>query len=431
MIKIKKAYSNFESEPLLHPFGFKGGAMNKIWQYVVYLESEDGISATGVGVQGVLWSDSRVFAENSPSAGCAMMYLITEYALRLIRGQSYENPIKMLERILPEVTEYAIQVTSNPGLRKTFVLNALVAVDQALWILYERTNKLQGFDSIIPDKVEKYLQHRYERMAVIPLITYGTSIDEVKYLANNGCPILKIKIGSDPEGDGNQDKMLEWDKNRLTQIHEAVKHIKSQCTDCGYVTYYMDANGRYDSKERLKTLLEHVREIGAIDRVVVVEEPFSEDDKFDVSDIPVPVAADESAHSTEDVIERIELGYKIIALKPIAKTMSITFQMIEAAASRGVPCFCADLTVNPLMVDVNKCFAARLGILPGLRIPAVESNGGQNYRNWGKMKSYHPCPDAPWVDTVEGLFHLDNGFYEKSGGIFNEYTYYQKLAVEK
>ena len=77
---------------------------------------------------------------------------------------------------------------------------------------------------------------------------------------------LKIKIGSDPDKDGDLDKMLEWDKQRLSEIHEAVKDIETPYTDTGYVPYYLDANGRYDSKDRLMRFLDHAAQIGIRER---------------------------------------------------------------------------------------------------------------------------------------------------------------------
>jgi hypothetical protein len=37
-ITIKRADSNFEREPLIRPFGFKGGYMSEIWQTASLLE---------------------------------------------------------------------------------------------------------------------------------------------------------------------------------------------------------------------------------------------------------------------------------------------------------------------------------------------------------------------------------------------------------
>ena len=38
------------------------------------------------------------------------------------------------------------------------------------------------------------------------------------------------------------------------------------------------------------------------------------------------------------------------------------------------------------MVEWNKNFACRIASLPGLKVPAFESNGPQNYRNWNEME---------------------------------------------
>src|SRR5205823_2145486 len=138
----------------------------------------------------------------------------------------------------------------------------------------------------------------------------------------------------------------------------------------------------------------------------------------DVRDIPVRVAADESAHSDREALQQMDSGYGAIALKPIAKTLSMSFKVARLAHERGVSCFCADLTVNPILVDWNKSVAARLAPLPGMGIGAMEANGFQNYRNWAQMESYHPCAGASWTQPKNGIYELDEDFYARSGGIF-------------
>jgi L-alanine-DL-glutamate epimerase-like enolase superfamily enzyme len=187
----------------------------------------------------------------------------------------------------------------------------------------------------------------------------------------------------------------------------------------------MDANGRYDSLDRIKELLDYADKIGALEQVAVLEEPFPEGSGFDVSSLPVTVAADESAHSDKDAEELIGLGYKAIALKPIAKTMSMSFKTAAAAAKHGIPCFCADLTVGPLLVDFNKCFAARFAPGPGMKIGMLETNGGQNYREWKRLLSEHPVPDGSWIPVKDGVFNLDESFYALSGGMFTECKFHK------
>ena len=120
--------------------------------------------------------------------------------------------------------------------------------------------------------------------------------------------------------------MLEKDKARLSAIHKAIGNVRTKYSKNGKLPYYFDANGRYEKKETLMRLLDHAKKIGAFDQISVIEEPFNEALEIDVSDIPVRLAADESAHTDVDAIKRIEMGYKAIALKAIAKTLSMTIE---------------------------------------------------------------------------------------------------------
>jgi hypothetical protein len=105
----------------------------------------------------------------------------------------------------------------------------------------------------------------------------------------------------------------------------------------------------------------------------------------------------------------------------------MSLKIAQLAHERGVPCFCADLTVSPLLVEWNKNVAARLAPFPGLGLGLVETNGHQNYRNWETMRSYHPAPDAPWAQTKRGVFELDADYYARSGGVFAVSPHYAGL----
>ena len=99
----------------------------------------------------------------------------------------------------------------------------------------------------------------------------------------------------------------------------------------------------------------------------------------------------------------------------------------RVAHEHGVPCFCADLTVNPILVDWNKNVAARLAPFPGIGMGLLETNGHQNYANWEIMTGYHPCAGVSWTKTSGGVFHLNDDFYSKSGGIFLPSNHYEGL----
>ncbi len=425
-IKVEKVDCQFEREPLMRPFGFKGGYMKCIWQVAALLETSDGIHGLGLGSQSVLWSDPLVFASNSESSGNCLMYAITGYALQVIKGLSFDNPIDLQEQIFDEVYDYAIKVTRQPRLKKTFVLNALVPVDNAAWMVYARKNGLTDFDNMIPSEYREALSHRHDKVTSIPIASYGMSTKDVQTLTGeDGYFFLKFKLGSP----GTQQEMLDKDKARIEEIHSTIGNTKTSHTRDGKLPYYFDMNGRYESKETLEQLLDHTRKIGAFEQIRIVEEPFPEDYKVDVRDLGVTLAADESAHTVENVEERITLGYGAIALKAIAKTLSMTLKMARVAHKHSIPCFCADLTVNPVLVEWNKNVAARLTPIPGFDTGLLETNGHQNYKNWKQMCDYLPenSRDGSWTKPHGGVFTLTEDFYRHSGGIFEDSPHYKSL----
>ena len=425
-ITIDSTSSDFEREPLIRPFGFKGGFMTEIWQTAAWLKSTSGSSKVGLCTQNVLWSDAEVFSKHSESGGNALMYTMSEYALQMLKGYSFDNPVDMLDDIWREVLSYGKKITGKADLRETFALNALVGVDNAAWMLYAAENGFATFDEMIPVKWREAVSHRSRKVASIPLMAYSIPVSEIREAVEDGYFFMKIKIGQP----GTQEEMLEKDKARLTEIHKAIGHYQTSYSENGKLPYYFDANGRYEKKETLLRLIDHARKIGAFEQIAVIEEPFPEELKVDVSDIPLRLASDESAHTDKDAIERIEMGYKAIALKAIAKTLSMTLKIAHVAKQRGVPCFCADLTVNPILIDWNKNVAARLDPFPGLGTGLMETNGHQNYKNWKQMESYHPYPDASWRKTVGGVFELNDDFYQRSGGILVDSPHYNKMFTK-
>lgn len=427
-VTIAEVNSNFEREPLIRPFGFKGGYMTEIWQTVNYLKSSAGDHQIGLCTQNVLWSDARVFAGHSESGGNALMFALTERALQIMKGQSFNTPVDLLDNVLPEVYAYGQKITANPQLRKTFALNALVGTDNAAWLLYAKQNGFRTFDEMIPKAYLPALSNRHRQAAAIPLMAYNIPINEIQSAVDQGYFFMKIKIGQP----GTQEEMLEKDKARLTAIHQAIGNVRTVHTKDGKLPYYFDANGRYEKKETLLRLIDHARRIGAFDQIAIIEEPFAEEMEFDVSDIPLRLAADESAHTDEDAIRRIEMGYKAIALKAIAKTLSMTMKIAQAAHERNIPCFCADLTVNPILIEWNKNVAARLNAFPGLgSLGLIESNGHQNYKNWDTMLGYHPRKEGAWVKATKGVYELNDEFYQSGGGIFDPMPHYEAMFSDK
>ena len=427
-IKIEKTNCNFERESFIRPFGFKGGYITEAWQSISAMTSSSGNTGLGIGTQSVLWSDASVFSSHSESGGNALMFAMTEFALRRVKERVFSNPIELLEELVPQVHEYGKKITNNPDLRLTFALNSLVGVDNAAWMLFAKENNITSFDDMIPEEYRASLSYRHKKVASIPLMAYAIPLEEIVDAVKDGYFFLKVKIGSDPDKDGDREKMLQWDMKRIEEIHKAVGGTRIEHTKDGKIPYYFDANGRYDTKERLQRLLDHTKKIGAFDQIAIVEEPFPEEYEADVSDLGVRIAADESAHSDKDAKKRIQMGYGAIALKPIAKTMSMSLKILKVAYEAEVPCFCADLTVTPILVDWNKNVAARIAPLPGMSIGVLETNGHQNYKRWKDLLRFHPCYGAEWMKTKDGLFNLDNDFYNQSGGVLKISEHYQELV---
>jgi L-alanine-DL-glutamate epimerase-like enolase superfamily enzyme len=421
-ISIKRVDANFEREPLT-PYHFKGSFVTELWQTIARLESESGHNTIGLGTQSVLWSDSKVFMAHSESGGNALMYALSEKALQLIKGNSFADPIELLDNILPEVYEYGKKITGNPDLRKTFALNSLVCVDNAAWLLYARENNISSFDDMVPGQYKAGLSYRHNKVASIPSFSAGTNPGKIKASADEGYFIMKLKMGSA----GDQKEMLEKDMEFLSAIHKTIGHYKTPYTKNGKIPYYLDPNGRYEKKETLLRYLDHARKIGAFEQIALIEEPFAESNEVYVGDIGVTIAADESAHTVEDAARRIEQGYKALVLKCIAKTLSMTLKIAKLAYEKKIPCFCADLTVNPVLVDWNKSVAARLQPFPNMDIGLLETNGHQYYKNWDKMLAYHPKAGSKWTQTQKGIFYTDNSFYEESGGIFQPSAHYEQM----
>ena len=287
-IRIKNVDSNFEREPL-SPYHFKGSVITEGWQTAAYLESESGIHKIGIGGQGILWSDSTVFAAHSTNGGNALMYAMSERALQILKGNSFTNPNELLDHLLGEVYDYGKKITNNPNLRKTFALNALVCVDNAAWLLYAAENNLQRFDDLIPDAYKPGLSYRHTKVASMPSFSVGADVKKIKAAADEGYFIMKLKTGSA----GTQQEMLEKDIAFLTAVHAAIGHYETPHTKSGKIPYYFDANERYVAKETLLRFLDHAKKIGAFDQIAVIEEPFGEKNEMYVGDMGVTIAADE------------------------------------------------------------------------------------------------------------------------------------------
>ena len=63
-----------------------------------------------------------------------------------------------------------------------------------------------------------------------------------------------------------------------------------------------------------------------------------------------------------------------------------------------------------------------------MKLPVMESNGWQNYRNWERMRDALPDRNAAWTKMAGGSVRLGDGFYEKSANIFEPLPHYAAVA---
>ncbi|TKT86990.1 enolase C-terminal domain-like protein [Dyadobacter frigoris] len=421
-IRVETTNSNFERESLLKPFGFKGGYLTELWQTASQLRSGSS-SCIGIGTQSVLYGDADLFSHYSEVGGNALMYAVTERALQLVKRTSFETPIGLQDNILPELKKEAVHITGSDQLNVNFVFNSLISVDNAAWLLYASENRFENFDEMIPVDYREALSARNKKVGVMFQVSYGMTEQDVTEAVDQGYFIIKIKTGQP----GSQAEMLEKDKARMGAIHRLLKNRTTSQTQDGKLIYTLDANGRYEKKETLLKLLDHAEKIGALGQILFVEEPLSETNNESVAGIGVRMAADESIHTELDAVKRLEQGYGAFVLKGIAKSLSQSMKIAKLAYERNVPCICADLTVNPILIDWNKNLAARLQPFPGLEMGMIETNGNMNYANWQKMLGYHPLAGASWTQVRNGVFELDDDYYSSSGGILTPSKHYIKM----
>ena len=255
-------------EPLRAPFGFKGGTLSELWQTAVRLTLDSGASGMGVGVQSVLWSDPVTFCACDEAGGNERMLAVTRRALELLQGQAFTDPPGMTAGLMPELLAFARRLLGRADVPQTFVLNALVPVDFALWQLWNAKRGNGTFDALCASFCPE-LTNREKELGSIPLITYHTPEDELHALLEDGAFLLKVKIGSDPEKNGDPEAMLAWDIGRLRTVHTAAAGFTTPYTECGRPVYYLDANGRYPDREFLLRFLDAADKMDALERIVL------------------------------------------------------------------------------------------------------------------------------------------------------------------
>lgn len=424
-IKITGAAAALKNEPFSAPFGFKGVYIDGCPQTAVRLCSE-GTTAIGAANQSVVWADAALTARIGYNEANNLMFSITQYAVSQLCGFGFSDPAEVYDFLLPLCERYICETLNTNDPYPVFIRNALQPVDLAAYILYAKCTGIRSFPGLIPDCARAALGFGCGALARIPLISYSEDGNAIRKTAADAAALIKIKLGFDPSGNNDPQSILKWDKERLTQIYDLTRDTGTAYTENGHIMYYIDCNGCYPEPGCLYELLGHADRTGMLHYICILEEPFPERSDYDVSGFPVRIAADESAHSLSAALARIDSGYRAIALKPIAKTLTESFRIVSAAYERSVPCFCADLTVNPFVLEWNKHFAAGLLPLPSLKTGILESNGMQNYARWDLMEKMRVSDGGRPSDCTGGIFGT-GGSFSDDGSLFYDYGYYTDM----
>jgi L-alanine-DL-glutamate epimerase-like enolase superfamily enzyme len=416
-MKITSVDLDIQREPFARPFAFKGSAFHEKWNMVVRLCDDMGTEACGIGGLAVLWSDPNVFSTHTESGGNALQVATLEKALQASLAVDWESPPDLLAAVRDTAEQFARLVTGRgPDLQPTFVLNALVALDNAAWVLWARRHGMDRFDDWVPPAAASALGHRQPRVALTPAVGYNMPDAQIAELLDAGAAILKVKLGHP----GDPAEMAAGDCRSLRRLAPLLRGAHTPWTQSGRVGLYLDANGRYQSKSTLRAVLDEADRQDLLDRIVVLEEPFAAHMEETVDDLGVLVAADESLHDPADVALRCQAGYGAIAVKPAGKTLSVAFDMLAAAAAQDMIAFVADNACVPVLVEWNKNIAARLPAFPGVRGGMMESNGPENYGRWPQMLAEHSRAGAPWLAARDGVYELGEEYYVAGGGILDE-----------
>ncbi len=424
-ISVVNTGAEFEREKLKGPFGFKGAYLSELWQAVSKLKAASGESTIGVATQSILYADADLFVNNTEPGGNALMFVLVNEALKLVKEAPFQHPVELMEKIMPALQETAKRVTGKKDLNQNFIYNALVSIDNAAWLLYAKENGITSFDAMVPAPYRAALKHHNRQIAIMYQVPYDMPMSGLVNAMKEGYFVIKIKTGFP----GSQEVKLARDMERLTLVHETLKDHRTPHTANGKLIYTMDANGRYEKKSLLQKYLDHAEKIGALDQVLVYEEPFVGSNSEEVGDLGIRIAADESVHVVADAKKRIEQGYSALVLKGIAKTLSQSMKIAAFAQEHNIPCLCADLTVNPVLVEWHKNLAARIAPFPGIGMGLMETNGDLNYENWEKMTRYQKLAGASWMQRKNGVFELGPDFYNTSGGIYDVPRHYEEMFI--
>lgn len=406
-MRVMRGAFNLFKEEYLKPYIFKGDSVNGKWIAKTAITDESGVEGAAVGGFAVLWSDPGVYNSHTEMGGNIMMAACLEKAVNTIVNREYTHVEEAMDDVFERVFNYGKLITENEGLNKTFVLNSMVSLDLALWVLWKKLNSMGNFKEVFEEKLNTKAVCA-NQVAVSPVVAKNTGDEEIESLLKEGFFVLKCKMGS---GCAEDDAAL------FLRADNIGRNYSTSMTESGHISYVLDLNGRYKDKDKLKQLLDIIDKKSDLGKILTVEEPFEK--PIDVSEFPVIITADESVFDKDSVDLASQMGYGGVAVKPAGKTLTKSFEMTLAAFANGMHTFVADNSATPEILEPNRNFASLLPPFPGLKVPLIEVNGFQLYKRWDFLVEEHERKYGSRGKPVGGMLVQDEEYFKTSGGLFD------------
>ena len=219
--------------------------------------------------------------------------------------------------------------------------SARAAVDIALYDLFGKFHKVPLYKLL--GGCQKELTTDITISVNDPEEMVRDSLDAV----SKGFTILKLKVGTDPEKD------IE----RLHQVWERTGHT---------IQLRLDANQGWTPQEAVY-VMQKVEDAGI--RIELVEQPVKAHDleglKFVKDHISIPVVADESAFSPEDVFKIIQMGAADLINIKLMKTGGIhnALKICAMAENAGIECMIGCMLESKVSVTAAAHLAAAKSVI--------------------------------------------------------------------
>ncbi len=177
----------------------------------------------------------------------------------------------------------------------------------------------------------------------IPILPLERSVELAQNWTKKGFNVLKMKVGANPN-----------------EELEIIQQIHASCKNCQII---LDANQGFDDNEALL----FIKEVLSYDcNVILYEQPLAKDNLDGLSKlrkmIPVPIVADESALTREDVKKIIQFkAADVINLKIMKSGIIQSLDMAQAALTMGLKLMIGGMLETRLAMGCSLALAAGIG----------------------------------------------------------------------